>query len=339
MIEGLKDKQNYIAGTVVCLVAIPLSIALAIASGGEPMMGLMAAIYGPFIQGILGGSSYNILGPAAALANILNASAVTYGWEIIPYLAIGGGLISLLTVKISDHKSFDELERQGAVLEGFTIAVAIVIGFAQLNFILGLVGLKKHPQFHNNLLETFKNAGDAKATEWICFLCFFLPLVILSQRKPKPGQKRPPWIIFAAIIGVIFGYVSHHWYPKITPRLLKDQYPDMKESKIYDFTYLEAWGEIPISAIIIGSLKVSFVAVFETIISAIIAQDKYTAMNRASTPLGEEPPQPMPFTRSPEVLGLSLGNLVSGVLGGMPCTGVLVRTGVNIEYGGESRAS
>ena len=128
--EGLKNKRNYISGMVVCLVAIPLSIALAIASGGEPMMGLMAAIYGPFLTGILGGSSYNILGPAAALANILNSIAITYGKDIIPFVAIGGGILSLCTAKIADHKSFDELERQGAVLEGFTIAVAIVIGFA-----------------------------------------------------------------------------------------------------------------------------------------------------------------------------------------------------------------
>lgn len=84
--------------------------------------------------------------------------------------------------------------------------------------------------------------------------------------------------------------------------------------------------------ILIGSLKVAFVAVFETIISAVIAQKKYVQFN------GEHS-EPMPFTRSSETMGLGLANMVSGLCGGTPVTGVLVRTGVNVQYGGESRAS
>ena len=67
-----KVKENFGAGFVVSLVSIPLSTALSIASNCTPMMGLSAAVYGPAIGGLVGGSDYNILGPAGALVNILS---------------------------------------------------------------------------------------------------------------------------------------------------------------------------------------------------------------------------------------------------------------------------
>ena len=72
----VKFKENLLSGITVSLVSIPLSCALAIASGATPMMGLSAAIYGPAVGGLVGGSNYNILGPAGALVNILNRLAL-----------------------------------------------------------------------------------------------------------------------------------------------------------------------------------------------------------------------------------------------------------------------
>ena len=78
LLLGLKNPRNYISAMVVALVAMPLSIALGTASGVTPMMGLMTAIYGPFCTGILGGSAYNILGPAGALVNVLTGMTAVY---------------------------------------------------------------------------------------------------------------------------------------------------------------------------------------------------------------------------------------------------------------------
>ena len=65
-----KVKENWMSGTTVALVSVPLSTALAIASGCTPTMGISTAIYGPAVSGLIGGSNYNILGPAGALVNI-----------------------------------------------------------------------------------------------------------------------------------------------------------------------------------------------------------------------------------------------------------------------------
>lgn len=122
-----KVKTNLISGVTVALVSVPLSTALAIASGAKPMQGLTTAIYGPAVGGLLGGSHYNILGPAGALVNILNAYSTQYGPEIVPYLATLGGLLSLLVYAL-------KLERYAmlipiSVLEGFSLSVAVAIGF------------------------------------------------------------------------------------------------------------------------------------------------------------------------------------------------------------------
>jgi len=296
------------------------------------MMGLSAAIYGPFIQGLCGGSSYNILGPAGALVNVLNSLSSVNGPEIIPMVAIFGGILSLITCTCADHKSFDEIERQEAVLEGFSVAIAIVIGLGQINNAVGLFDLKKHPSLFGNVSETFANMGNAEKCDWVPFLFFFLSLIILSNMKPAPGSTKKPWIIATAIIGTIYGYVVTEYYADYKPRLIKDAYPTMKEASIVDFEYVSGFKEIKPLNIFVGSLKVAFVAVFETIISAVIAQKKYVQINGEGS-------VPMPFTRSWETMGLGLSNIASGAMGGAPVTGVLVRTGVNIQYGGESRAS
>jgi len=111
----------------------------------------------------------------------------------------------------------------------------------------------------------------------------------------------------------------------------------MTTASVYNFSYLEGFSKIGVSAIIISSLKVGFVAIFETLISAMIAQDKYRQLNKDAD--GNPGPEPLPFDRKAETLGLSFANILTGVMGGAPCTGVLLRTAANIQYGGESRAS
>ena len=136
--RSLKDTlmKNALPGLTVALVSIPLSTALSIAAGATPDMGLRAAIYGPALGGILGGSDYNILGPAGALVNILKVYSGTYGTEIVPWLAIVSGIMALLVWAT-------KLERYctiipNSVLEGFSFSVALVIGLGQTRNAFGI---------------------------------------------------------------------------------------------------------------------------------------------------------------------------------------------------------
>jgi SulP family sulfate permease len=129
-------KENFLPGITVALVSVPLSTALAMAAGATPMMGLITGIYGPGLQGVLGGSHYNILGPAGALVNVLKTYSATWGADIIPWLAIGSGAISFLVYMAGMERYATVLPL--SVLEGFSFAVGMTIGISQLNAALGL---------------------------------------------------------------------------------------------------------------------------------------------------------------------------------------------------------
>ena len=259
----MKDiKQNILPGLTVALVSVPLSTALAIASGLQPMKGLSAGIYGPLMGGLFGGSNYNILGPAGALVNVLNKFSTENGPEIVPYLAFFAGVFSMIVwlLKLEKYCMLIPV----AVLEGFSFSVAIAIGFGQFNFALGLKGIPKHKEFYNNVYETFSHIGETAPKEFVPF--FILFVMLWSLLKFKPGK---PWIVMIAFIGMAYGFITETFFPEIKPFILKEAYPAMNDPQIIDFTY--AKGEYSKMTIFIGSLEVAFVAVLETLISARIA--------------------------------------------------------------------
>ena len=108
------------------LVSIPLSTALAIASGATPIMGLSSAIFAPCLQGIIGGSNYNILGPAGALVNIINGLVQENGVKIVPLVAIVSGIFIAIVYALKLEKFCTLIPL--SVLEGFSLGVAITIG-------------------------------------------------------------------------------------------------------------------------------------------------------------------------------------------------------------------
>lgn len=121
---------------------------------------------------------------------------------------------------------------------------------------------------------------------------------------------------------MLYGYITTQFMHDFKPKILLDIYPRMKDPQIINFSYFELKG-VSWLIILLGSLKVSFVAVLETLISARIA-DRRTGTR---------------FDQSKEVFGLSIANVLTGAMGGTPCTGVLVRTSVNIETGATSKIS
>ena len=212
------------------LVSVPLSTALAIASGCQPMKGLSAGIYGPLMGGLFGGSNYNILGPAGALVNLLNKYSTENGPEIVPLLAFFAGVFTLLVwiLKLEKYCMLIPV----SVLEGFSFSVAIAIGFGQFNFALGIKGLPKHKEFYNNVIETFSSLDKAASKEFVPFLV--LLVLLWSLLKFKPGK---PWIVMIAFIGMAYGFITATWFPSIKPFILKEAYPTMNDPQIVDFTY------------------------------------------------------------------------------------------------------
>ena len=229
------------------------------------MQGIMAGIYGPMMGGLFGGSNYNILGPAGALVNNLSKLSGEHGRDIIPMVALGCGILSFFVYLLKLEKYCTLIPI--SVLEGFSLGVAITIGCGQFNFALGL-DLKKEPAFYDNLKNTFSNVGDTKMKEFIPFLILYGMLMTLL--RVFPGK---PWIIFIALVGLIYGFLTTCFLKDMAPLLLKDKYPAMEHPKLAYFDWMKNKGNIPFSAIFIGSVEVMFVAVLETLISARIADN------------------------------------------------------------------
>ena len=200
------------------MVSIPLSVALSIASGSTPVSGLISAIFGPMVAGLMGGSNYNILGPAGALVNINSKLVAENGIEILPYVAMLSGFISLVVYifKLEQYCMLIPL----SVLEGFSLGVATTIGLSQLRNAFGLKNLPKHKDFYMNTYESFKNLDKAQSNEYIPFAIFFV--ILYSLAKFLPGR---PWIILIALAGLIYGKLSDG--KSFKPTLLKDVYPEM----------------------------------------------------------------------------------------------------------------
>ena len=157
------------------LVSLPLSISLAIAADALPVQGCITAVWAGLFSAVLGGSHYNIVGPTGALSGILSyyslkycppAPAACYS-GILPLLAILSGLISLLVWSSGLDKFLVFIP--GAVMHGFTLGVAFIISANQLNFLLGLPKLPRHPEFLANLGETFSNLQSISPLA----VCFF----------------------------------------------------------------------------------------------------------------------------------------------------------------------
>jgi MFS superfamily sulfate permease-like transporter len=182
---------------------------------------------------------------------------------------------------------------------------------------MGLINSTPAKDFYMNVIWSLQNSPNLVLVEFAPFLVFFIMLFSLSRFLP--GR---PWIILVALLGLLYGVITEKWITDIKPTLLKDKYTDMSRgATIIDFSYMSK--EVSVKAVLIGSLEVAFVAILETLISARIA-DNLTGTR---------------FNQSKEVLGMALGNMLSGLLGGVPCTGVLVRTGVNVASGATDKMS
>ena len=86
-------------------------------------------------------------------------------------------------------------------------------------------------------------------------------------------------MVIIAIVGLLYGVITHHYFESIQPTILKDKYPHMDDAPIVNFDYINYIGIIPWSAVIWGSVKIGFLATFEVIISGYIGQTKYSQKN------------------------------------------------------------
>lgn len=305
--------RNLIAGGVVGIIAIPLSIALAVAVGMPPISGLYTAAFAGAVASATGGSRFNITGPTAALVPLLAHVVLVHGVEALPAVGIMAGvlLIAMWRLRLGRLVRF----MPGLVVVGFTAGIGLSIGFGQLNSLLAVQGTDPAIEhFAERLLDTIRHLGSvAPTTPALGLVC--IAFLVFWQRAPH----KIPGPLIVVVASALLGRLAHLDTPTIASR-----YGDFPRSfpvpslRFATALGLGDWIDLAPSAVAIAVL-----AAVESLLSAVVADNMAATSERHDA--------------DRELLGQGLANLVSPIMGGVPATAAIARTAAGIRAGGTSR--
>jgi SulP family sulfate permease len=303
-------RSNWKAGLTVALVSLPLSVSLAVASGATPTMGIIAAIWGGFFAALFGGSDFNIVGPTGALSGVIAAYSLSHGVATLPMLAVTTGLIIIIAWRFRLERFIRHIPEH--TIHGFTIGVAVVIAATQLGSALGIALPSGITEQLDKIVYYLGHVFYADPFVFGVFAVFLVLLFLAKKFIPSiPGA------IILSPFGILLGYLSHKAIVPFILPTLGDVFPSMtpklaEGAHFFFDPYL-----------IVPALGVAVIAIIETGVSATIA-DKMTGT-----------------THNPrrEVFGLALGNIASGIFGGIPATAALARTSLNIKSGADKKTA
>ncbi len=314
--------KNWKSGITVALISVPLSIALSISSGAGPIPGLITGVWATGIAAIFCSNNYNIIGAAGALTTVLFAvqldAAHGLGPAILPLLAIATGLILFVVWLLGASKFLYFIP--SSVMYGFAAGVAISIAAGQLFDATGLI-LKRTGTFLGDTWLFAHHVGQINMTAFIVFTVSLALILIL-----KRFVKQIPAIIPVAVLGIIFGALEKNFFP-LNLQLLSDKFGSL-HGTLAQVPHLDTIATVLRDHAMLYSLfetaaLIAVIGILETLITAKLA-DKITRTESSS---------------GREIFGLALANIGSGVMGGLPATGVFIRTGANIKAGATHRTS
>ncbi len=311
LIHSLKhySKQDFtkdlISGVIVAIIALPLSIALALASGVSPEQGLYTAIVAGFLISALGGSKVQIAGPTAAFATIVAGIVAKNGMEGLAVATVLAGIMLILM----------GLLRMGSMIKfipytittGFTAGIAVTILIGQLKDFFGLT-------FTRAPVETMEKVEEVARTfhtaNWTAAGIGCLALAILIF-WPRVFKKVP-----ASLIAVIVtaGAVKLLSLPVNT---IGDLYTI--SSALPRFA-LPAVSYDTVAAVLPDAFTIAVLAAIESLLSAVVADEMIGARHNSNM----------------ELVAQGVGNAASALFGGIPATGAIARTAANIKNGGRS---
>ena len=281
---------------------LPVSISLAVASGVNPVTGIITAIWVGFMGALFGGSNYTILSVTGALSSFVAAYALMHGPEQIPSLALVSGIFMLIAyfAKLEHYLIFIP----SSVIHGFTLGIALIIILTQLNAALGLEKLPKHPTLLENIFESFKNIHQLYLPACALFCLFLIALLLLKKIIPSiPGA------IIVSPIGIAVGYMATQGILPFSVQTLGGQFGAIKPALFH----------VPCitfhMSLITPALIIAFVAILEAMLAA--------KLGDVLTKTKHNPRKQM--------FGLAIANVVSGLVGGIPTTAALAQTTYNIK--------
>jgi len=324
-------RSDFIAGLIVALVAIPLNMSLAIATGVPPQFGLYTAIIAGIIVALFGGSRFQVTGPTAAFVVILAPIVQQFGLAGLATAGLLAGIIILIM----------GLTRTGQIIQyipypvtvGFTSGIALVIFSIQLKDFFGFSFSHVPESFFHRFGLYFSNIHTFQTNE---FVIAAISLIGLFSWH-KINKKLPAPIVIIPLMTVV-GYFFNQFFPEhqiatIASRFItKAGGVEIHGIPAEIFSFQLPWDLIgPINktfslnyetlkALLLPSIAIALLGTIESLLSAVVADG-----------MGKSKHNP-----NSELVALGLGNIIAPFFGGIPATGAIARTSTNIKFGAKT---
>ena len=299
--------KDIVAGIIVAIIALPLSIALALASGVTPERGIYTAITAGFVISFLGGSRVQIAGPTAAFATIVAGIAAENGIEGLALATVMAGII-LIIMGVCRMGSLIKYIPY-TITTGFTAGIAVTIFIGQIKDFLGLTVVSEEP-----LIETMdKLVGDIRFISTINVQTVIVGAVCLAILIvwPMINETIPPSLL-AVIAGIAMVKGLHMPVNTIGDLYTISNALPALTVPVFNFDMVQK--------LLPDAFTIAILAAIESLLSCVVADGMINSKHRSNT----------------ELVAQGAGNIVSALFGGIPATGAIARTAANIKNGGRT---
>jgi SulP family sulfate permease len=299
-------RADLIAGITVAMVALPLCLAIAIASGAAPETGLVTAIVGGFMISLLGGSRVQIGGPTGAFIVVVFSVIAAHGYDGLVLATLLAGLILLIAGVLRAGNLVAYVPEP--VIAGFTVGIAAIIAISQIRDLFGLDIAEVPADFVDKAAALWAVRGTADLASFGIGL--FTVLAIVGLRR---GFPRFPGLIVAmaaasalvALLALPVDSIGSRFGP-LPARLPAPGLPAISYDKIVQ--------------VLPSAFVIAFLAGVESLLSAMVADRMIGDRHRPNA----------------EVVAQGAANVASALFGGLPATGAIARTATNVRAGGRT---
>lgn len=298
--------RDIISGIIVAIIALPLSIALAIASGVSPEQGLYTAIIAGFFISFFGGSRVQIGGPTAAFVVIIYGIVTSYGTDGLIVATIMAGII-LCIMGICRFGSLIKYIPY-TITTGFTCGIAVTLFVGQLKDFFGLDMGAVPSEFTDKIIAYVKYI---RTTDLTTLGIGVLALIILIF-WPKVTDKIPGSLIAIVVTTVVV------YFCKLPVNTIGSVYGELSSS--FPSFQVPSVSFKLVQELLSPAFTIAILAGIESLLSAVVSDGMIGDNHKSNA----------------ELLGQGLGNIFSGFFGGIPATGAIARTAANVKNGGRT---
>ena len=305
--SGAQLMSDVVAGIIVAIIALPLSIALALASGVGPEQGICTAIAAGFVISFLGGSQVQIAGPTAAFATIVAGIVARSGVEGLVVATIMAGIILVIMgfCQLGSLIKFIPF----TITTGFTSGIAVTIVIGQLKDFFGVT----YPAGMETIetMQKLKAFAAGFGTMNVHAVIVGLVCLAILIVMPKITEKIP-----GSLVAVLAGIVMVKFLP-LQVNTIGDLY---SVSNALPAFHMPTFSYDVIQGSLSDAFTIAILAAIESLLSCVVADGMIGGKHRSNT----------------ELVAQGAGNIVSALFGGIPATGAIARTAANIKNGGRT---